>query len=321
MSRLRVGLLANPTAASGGALRIGDQTAHLLRVAGLSVVDVSGPTAAVARARALEVRDTLTALVVIGGDGTLSLGAEIVANTPVRLGVVPAGSGNDFARALRLPVGDPVAAVEIILEALSRPVVAIDAIGVRSLAEGSSAHPLVVLGNVSLGFDALVNARANRARRSGAARYTWAVLTELRAFRPIPYWFEIDGGPREEADASIVTIANSGRLGGGMRLVPDARVDDGRIELATVTGLGRARLVRLFPRVFRGSHMGIEGFTVREARSVRIGCRDERMLRSYGDGEPQRLLPLEASVLPGAIRILAPRPGAPRDGRQEEVPA
>ncbi|MDN5899369.1 MAG: sphingosine kinase, partial [Brachybacterium sp.] len=72
MSRLRVGLLANPTAAQGTAHRIGRQVGHLLRLAGISVVDLSGPSAAVARARAEEIRDSLTALVVVGGDGTVS---------------------------------------------------------------------------------------------------------------------------------------------------------------------------------------------------------------------------------------------------------
>ena len=77
----------------------------VLHLAGISVVDLSGPSAHVARARAEEVRDSLTALVVVGGDGTVSLGAEIVAGTPVRLGIVPAGSGNDFARSLGLSYG------------------------------------------------------------------------------------------------------------------------------------------------------------------------------------------------------------------------
>ncbi|MCK2124908.1 diacylglycerol kinase family protein, partial [Pseudomonas sp. PNPG3] len=99
MSRLRVGLLSNPTAAQGAAHRVGRQVSHLLRLAGISVVDLSAPTASTARARAHDVRDTLTALVVVGGDGTVALGAEIVAGTPVRLGIVPAGSGNDLARA------------------------------------------------------------------------------------------------------------------------------------------------------------------------------------------------------------------------------
>lgn len=311
MSRLRVGLLTNPTAASGAAFRAGAQVAHLLRLAGISVVDVSGPTAQVARARALDVRDTLTALVVIGGDGTVSLGADIVAHSPVRLGIVASGSGNDFARALGLPVNDPESSVRVILHALSRPVVTIDAIGLSSIRDDAPPTRSLALGNISLGFDALVNARANRGRHPGPGRYTVGVLQELRSFRPIPYWFEIDGGEREEVDASLMTIANSGVFGGGMRIVPDARVDDGLLELAMLEGLGRGGLVRFFPRVYRGTHLDVPGFSIRTARTVRLGLREDRELRSYADGEPRALLPVEAEVLPGAVRILAELPERP----------
>lgn len=309
MSRLRVGLLANPTAASGAAFRAGAQVAHLLRLAGISVVDVSGPTAQVARARAIDVRDTLTALVVIGGDGTVSLGADIVADSPVRLGVVASGSGNDFARALDLPVNDPESSVRVLLHALSRPVVAIDAIALSSIREDAPPTRSIALGNVSLGFDALVNQRANRGSHPGPGRYTLGVLQELRRFSPLPYWVEVDGGPREELDASLVTIANTGVFGGGMRIVPDARVDDGLLDLATLTGLGRGGLVRFFPRVYRGTHLDVPGFSVRPARRIRVGLREDRELRSYADGEPRALLPVEAEVLPGAVRILAELPG------------
>lgn len=317
MTRLRVGLLTNPTAASGAAARTGRQVTHLLRLAGLSVIDVSGPSARIARARALEVRDSLTALVVVGGDGTLSLGAEVVEGTPVRLGVVPAGSGNDFARALGLPVQAPEESVRSLLQALSRPVVAIDALEITSAAADAPPSRSIALGNVSLGFDALVNARANRARHPGSTRYAVSVLQELRRFTPIPYWIEMDGGPREELDASLLTVANTGVFGGGMRLVPDAAVDDGLLRLAAVSGLGRRGLLRLLPRVYRGSHTSLDVFAVREGHRVTVGVRDDRSLRSYADGDARALLPVTVRVLPGAVRVLAdlraPSPAAPVD--------
>lgn len=305
MSRLRVGLLSNPTAALGTAHRVGRQVRHLLRLAGISVVDLSGPSAPVARARALEVRDTLTALVVVGGDGTVSLGAEIVADSPVRLGIVPAGSGNDFARALGLPLNDPEESVRILLHALSRPVVAVDAIEVVGAGQHALPHRSVALGNVNLGFDALVNARANSAVRAHTLRYTTAVLRELPAFTPLPYWLEIDGGERIELDATLVTLANSGVFGSGMRVAPDARLDDGSLELITLEKIGRPELLRFFPRVFRGTHTTVDGFDIRPVREVTIGLRHGRALRCYADGEPRALLPLTARVLPGAVRLLA----------------
>ncbi|WP_058234029.1 diacylglycerol/lipid kinase family protein [Devriesea agamarum] len=305
MSRLRVGLLINPAAASGTAHRIGVHVSTLLKVAGISVVDVTGRSARTAQARALVVRDDLTALIVVGGDGTVSLGAEIVAQTPVRLGIVPAGSGNDLARSLGLPIGKPDEAVRTLLRALSRPVIHIDAIEMSSLDDSAAPHRSLALGCVNLGFDALVNARANSAKSGFGKNYTVAVMQELRHFHEIPYWIEIDGGPRQELDASLLTLCNGAFCGGGMQLVPQARLNDGHLDLAMISGLSRPRLLRMFPRVFRGAHLSVPQFSVRPVRSVTIGVRDGRLLRSYADGEARTVLPLSARVLPGAVRILA----------------
>ncbi|HLQ80065.1 MAG TPA: diacylglycerol kinase family protein [Brachybacterium sp.] len=313
MSRLRVGLLANPTAAQGTAHRLGRQVGHLLRLAGISVVDVSGPSAAVARARAEEVRDSLTALVVVGGDGTVTLGAEVVADSPVRLGIVPAGSGNDFARSLGLAVNDPEGSTRALLHALSRPVVTVDAIELSGADAHGRARRSLALGNVNLGFDALVNARANGGRTGRSARYTTAVLRELRAFSPLPFWMEVDGGERIEVDATVLTLCNSGMFGRGMRMVPHARIDDGVLELATVSGIGRAQLLRLFPRVFAGTHTSLAAVDIRPVQQLTIGLRHGRTLRAYADGEPRTVLPLSARVLPGAVRLLAELPPATVD--------
>lgn len=305
MSRLRVGLLTNPTAAHGTAHRVGRQVAHLLRVSGISVVDVSGSSAQVAGARAAEIRDTLTALVVVGGDGTVSLGASLVADTPVRLGVVPAGSGNDFARALGLPVNAPEEAVRLMLHALSRPVTGIDAIEIRNADPDDVPHRSLALTNVNLGFDALVNARANGASRGLGRRYSIAIAQELRHFAPLPYWVEADGEDRYEVDATLLTLCNTGVFGGGIRFVPDAAVDDGRLDLATVNGAGRRELVKMFPRLHKGTHVSHPAFSVRRVSEVTIGLRHGRGLRCHADGEARALLPVTARVLPGAVRLLA----------------
>src|SRR5699024_2990941 len=198
----------------------------------------SGPAAGVARARAVEVRDTLTALVVVGGDGTVSLGAEIVAGTPVRLGIVPAGCGNDFARTLGLPDNDPEEATRILLHALSRPEVSIDAIELTAAGEVAPAQRPLGPGRLARAFRARANARANTPARAHTVRYTAAVLRELPAFKPFPYWISIDGGEPADLDATLLTVCNSGTFGGGMRIAPGARLDDGMLDLVTVSGLG-----------------------------------------------------------------------------------
>ncbi len=302
MNRLRVGLLTNPSAAAGAAQRIGRHVDSLLQMSGLSVIDLSGPTAAVAKARVEEIKHDLTALVVVGGDGTAALGASCVAGTQVRLGIVPAGSGNDLARALGLPLNNPDEAVRVLLHALSRPVVRMDAIELSGTGQDK---PTLVLGNVSLGFDALVNARANRSRGPLGRRYTLAVIRELARFSALPYWVEIDGGERQAIDAALITLCNSGVMGGGMVISPDSSAFDGALELAVVDAMPRGRLVRLFPKVFSGTHTNLSEFAVHPVReSITVGLRDSRHLRAFADGEPHGALPITARIRPGAVRIL-----------------
>lgn len=305
MSRLRVGLLSNPTSAGGVGHRSGRAVAHLLRVAGLSVVDISGPSAGVALARGMDVRDTLSALVVVGGDGTVALGAELVAGTHIGLGIVPSGSGNDFARAMQIPRNNIPAAVTTILEALSAPPVMIDTMRVEGrLADGTPVDKVAV-GNVNLGFDAVVNARANRRGKRASSGYTTSVLAEIVRYRPYPFWYSIDGGPRIDSRASILTLCNTGMIGGGMNLSPRSSPHDGTLELLDVSGLSAAGLLAFFPRVFRGSHIDLPYISVRSAQRVTVGVREPVSFLAHADGDALSGFPLTVSVMPGAVRLLA----------------
>ncbi|MGO1896087.1 MAG: diacylglycerol/lipid kinase family protein, partial [Brachybacterium sp.] len=118
-------------------------------------------------------------------------------------------------------------------------------------------------------------------------------------------------GERIELDATILTLCSSGIFGGGMRIAPDARIDDGALELVSVSGIGRRQLLRLFPRVYKGTHTTLDAVDITPVREVTVGLRHGRSVRAYADGEPRAVLPLTARVLPGAVRLLADLPGAP----------
>ncbi|MGL4176763.1 MAG: diacylglycerol kinase [Dermatophilaceae bacterium] len=292
----RLGLLVNPTAGTGRGARVGADALTLLRSSGAAVVDCSAADARIAatQARAAIEAGAVDALVVVGGDGMVHLGANLCAGTAVPLGVIPAGTGNDISRELGLPVHDLAAAVERILEGTTRRV---DAARVTS----PTGEHRWYLGVLAAGFDAVVNERANRWRRpKGPLRYHLATVRELPVFRPIPYVLVLDDR-RLETEAMLVAVGNGPSYGGGMKVTPDASFDDGLLDVLVVHRISVLELLRVFPRVFRGSHVTHPAVEIVRARSVRLQAAG---VVAYADGERLGPLPLTVEVVPGALEVL-----------------
>ena len=236
------------------------------------------------------------AVLVVGGDGMVSLAVNIVAGTGVPFGVVAAGTGNDLARGLGLPFEDPLAGIEALIEALEREPRTIDAGVIRR----SDSAPVWFACIASAGFDALVNERANRMTRPrGPSRYTIALVRELATFRPRSYTITIDGVRREQK-AMLVSVANGTSIGGGMKLVPHADLSDGRLDVLIVHPLSRARLIAVFPKVFRGEHTDHPAVEFVSAQRVTLDASD---VVAYADGERVGALPIEVEVAPGVLRV------------------
>ncbi|PWC03900.1 diacylglycerol/lipid kinase family protein [Agromyces badenianii] len=234
-------------------------------------------------------------LVVVGGDGMVSLGVNLLAGTGVPLGIVAAGTGNDLARGLGLPHDDPAVATEALVEALGREPRRIDAGLIRH-----GALRTWFASVVSTGFDAVVNERANRMTRPrGPSRYTLAMVRELITFRPRRYTITVDGVRREQR-AMLVSVANNSSLGGGMRIVPHADLGDGLLDVFIVHPLSRARLVAVFPKVFAGRHSDHPAVEFLTAREVRIEADD---IIAYADGERIGSLPIDVEIVPGALSV------------------
>ena len=292
----RTGLIVNPTSGKGRGARLGAEVAHNLRLAGHDVLDLSGQDAAEARDRARSaLGGGLDALVVVGGDGMVHLGANLVAGTEVPLGIVAAGTGNDVARALGLPTYDAHAAAEVIDRAHVRTVDA-----VRRTANGRNRWFVGVLGG---GFDAIVNERANGwAWPRGRMRYNLAIARELPVFKPLPYRLVLDG-EEWETEAMLVAVANGPSYGGGMRICPDARMDDGLLDVLVVGPISIPAFLSVFPKVYSGTHVDHPAVTIRRARCVSMSSDG---IVTYADGERFAPLPLDCEVVPGALRVLAP---------------
>lgn len=297
-------LLVAVNAASGGGRgrTVGDRATALLREAGHQVrrVDPVDGRAMEGVLRDAVARQATDAVVVVGGDGTLHSAVNALAQTSVPLGIVAAGTGNDVARCLGLPYDDTDAAIAHLVRALAEETPRVRAIDAVRVSTGRW-----FVGMLSAGFDAFVNERANRMTRlSGTPRYVAAVLLEVMRLHARRYRVTIDRDTRH-LDAVLVTVGNTASIGGGMRLAPDAVVDDGLLDVLVATPLSRFELLRLFPRVFRGTHVTDDHVTIVRGRVITIDVDDRGPAPvSYADGERFGPLPVTLEVVPGALHVL-----------------
>ena len=295
----QVALALNPTAGKGRGAHAGATVGARLADAGLEVLELTAGSAAELTARAREaVASGVDALVVVGGDGMVHLGCNVVGGTNTPLGIVAAGTGNDIARGLGLTVGDPARAVrELVAAVLAGTVRRMDAARCRTR-DGDRWFA----GVLAAGFDALVNERANGWRwPRGHLRYDLAILRELPVLRPRDYRIDLDG-QAWETPAVMVVVANGTSYGGGMQICPGASIEDGLLDVLVVLPLSRAAFVRIYPRVYAGTHLGDARVVVRQARRVQVAAAG---IVAYADGERMSALPLTCEAVPGALRVLA----------------
>jgi diacylglycerol kinase (ATP) len=288
----------NPTAAFGKNASAGDQTVSALESAGFTVTALRAESFELLTGKlTLALRGTPDAVVVVGGDGMVSLAVNAIATSSIPLGIVPAGTGNDLARGLGLIVGDVPASIQALIEALGREPQRIDLGHITSIDQSKDRW---FAGILSAGFDAIVNERANAMRwPKGKSRYTWALLRELVALTPRQYTLTANGRTWSER-AVLVSIANNTHMGGGMKVAPDASLTDGLLDIFVLRPLSRLRFLRLFPRVFAGTHVVEPEVVIEQATEVVL---ESEGIVAYADGERVWELPLRVSVVPAAARI------------------
>lgn len=297
----RIVVAINPNASFSRTRAVGPTVVAALRARGHLVVPLSAPDyEGLVRVVRSALEAPSDALVVVGGDGMVNLGVNLVAGTGVPLGIVPTGTGNDFATGIGIPSGDPDAAIAVLTRALDAGPRVIDAARVT----GGDDPERWFAGVLSAGFDAAVNDRANRMRRPrGASRYVLALIAELATLKTRHYVLEIDG-ERLEVDSCLLSVANNTTIGGGMRIAPDALLDDGLLDVFIVAPVSRTRFIRLFPKVFSGTHAGLAVVEFRRGRRVTVSSPG---VVGYADGERFGELPLTVEVVPGALSVLADR--------------
>ena len=301
----RLVVAINPSASFGRGSAVGPAVVETLRALGHDVTSLTEPNfEQLLDAARKAVKSKPDALIVVGGDGMVSLGTNLVAMTKVPLGIVPSGTGNDMARGLGIPVGDTEAAIDALADALQRPARVIDAARIRHTDPETGEERLTWYACVlSAGFDATVNERANNLRHPrGKNRYLLALAIELVKLKPIAYRLVLDG-KEIVTKAALVSVGNNVSLGGGMRVTPNAILDDGLLDVLIVQPLSRAAFLRVFPRVFSGTHITDPRVTLHRAKRIVI---EADGVVAYADGERVGPLPIDIEVVPGALRVLAP---------------
>lgn len=288
----RARLIVNPAAGGGRAGRLLPSVEHELR--GRGVECRAEPTHDLRHAGELaaEAARSGEIAVSIGGDGLAGAVAAGLARCGGGvLGVVPAGRGNDLVRTLGIP-HELAGACRVVAEGVEREM-DLGAVGERMFA-----------GIASAGFDSDANRIANEAPAwMGGLVYAYGALRALATWRPARFTLRVDG---EELSFTGYTFAaaNARAYGGGMLLAPDARIDDGLLDVVVIEEVPRLRFLLNLPRVFRGTH--VRRRSVHVLRGREIEAHADRPFTLYADGDPIAELPAVIAVVPRALRVLVP---------------
>ena len=302
MSECPWSFIINPSAGA----RSGQRTARLVdsireRFPDAECLPTGQPGDALAWARARR-DDAGRVVVAVGGDGTVNSVACGLAGGCTRMAVIPAGSGNDFARMLGMPRRF-AGALDVLADCKPLPV---DFARVRVVdARGVNIQSGFV-NSLGLGLEARIAARAGRARwLRGFPRYLAAALAELLTDRPAAMVIE-QAGQRIDQRQVLVALANGRWAGGGFMLAPAARLDSGELVLTRADPLPLWRLLMLLPTTLWGGHVGKTGVHQASVRNLRVDCPDGVAVHLDGEVVTETAVHLDVAVQPGALKVLAP---------------
>jgi len=251
-------------------------------------------------------RRHLDALVVVGGDGMVHLGAQVCAERRLPLGIIAAGSGNDVASVLGLPMLDIPAAARAVHEGLEGRSVTMDAGKLTGKSIEHPNKPRYFLAVLSAGIDAAVAARAQSIQfPRGPLKYKYAAMREIPLFKPYGASVTIDGSTHIR-QCTLVAVANTTIFGGGLMISPNSNVFDGKLEVVLAEAMSKRHMLKLLPKLNDGSHLDDPTISVVQATSVDIVHHDVGALlpAAFADGELVGSQPLSVKVAPGALRVL-----------------
>ena len=294
-------LIVNPTAGRGHAGKQVREIETRLRQYGLTDIvwrhtTARGHACTLAREAALS---GVPLVVAVGGDGTLHEVVNGLLGTQATLGLIPFGTGNDFARALGLH-GDLDTACRAVAQGDTRR---IDVGTVMGHGMDGPRHFLVICGT---GYVAQTARTVNAGIRflSGAAAYVWGAIVTLRAFRPFQLTLTLNDGLPQVSSAMFVSLCNTETTGGGMKIAPGASPDDGLLDICLVRAVPKATLLYQLTQVFAGRHVGHPAVSMLRASRVSLDADPPQPLLI--DGEVIGTTPATVTLARHALAIKAP---------------
>jgi diacylglycerol kinase (ATP) len=290
--RLYVLILAiNPSSGRGNARKRAEVAKDYFAGIGIPVSLVEGDSLTDFRQKFIYELEhkPISTVVAFGGDGFIHEIIQHIVPRDISLGVIPCGTGNDFARSIGIYRLTPNQQLDLIARSEPRSI---------DLGRVGSIWFAAIL---SSGFDALVNERANVMRwPKGRMRYNIAMIEKIAALRTHSYRMRCDEVSLD-VEATLVTVANGPSYGGGMNVCPDANLTDGFFDVMVLGKVSRIELLKVFPKVYTGRHVGHPAVSFYRCREIEIIGSGS----SFADGEPISALPLSARCVPNALRVWA----------------
>jgi len=282
-------LVINPVAGQGRGSTVGTYVAGFLNQRRIDFTIVTGNSSI---ALADHLRTFLTknpncdGVIAVGGDGLLHNILQVVVPAQVPFTVIPSGTGNDFVRTLGW-------SLDQIDEQLSAVISVTPSSIDLGLVDGEWFGAIL-----STGFDSIVNEKANTMNwPKGPMKYNAAIAIELPRFRPRHYEITLDDRTIS-TEAMLIAVSNGRSYGGGMLVCPNASIKDGLFDVMVLHPISKLEFVKVFPRVFAGTHISHPAVEIVRSKSVRI----ESKAIAYSDGERIGQLPVSAECIRDAVQ-------------------
>ena len=281
-------VVVNPVSGSGKGAILGTETAGFFSERRLPYQIITATSADKLRINLAEFLDnnvgSIDGVIAVGGDGLVHLVLQMVVPHNIPFCPVPAGTGNDFVRALGWNLDEIRTQLNAVV---SEPPTAIDLGLVDSEWFGAV---------LSTGFDSVVNEKANTLKwPKGPSKYNVAIAMELPKFKPLKYTIELDSRVIE-TEAMLIAVGNGRSYGGGMKVCPDAVMNDGLFDVMVLRPVSKVEFVRVFPTVFSGRHVDHKQVDIYRTKRVSLHA----PAIAYADGERIGGLPVRAECIAGA---------------------